>query len=192
MFPSWRWYVLGLVGIAAVGCGDPGEIVPVGPPGVEFVRVPPALKEGEGAQALGEQAAASAAADPNAKAPEVVYDAPPTKVGVPASNATGLEYTTLVEGNGPAARAGMTATMHYKGTLDDGTVFDTSVGRAPFSFKLGSGQVIKGWEMGIPGMLIGEKRKLVIPGSLAYGPKGQGKIPPDATLTFEIELLKVE
>ena len=192
MFASGRWSVLGLVGVVVMtGCGDPGPIVPVGPPGVEFVRVPP-IAEGEGAQALGEQAASSAAADPNVKAPEQVFDAPPTKVGVSAGNAAGLEYITLKEGTGPAAKSGMTATMHYTGTLEDGTTFDSSVGKNPFTFKLGGGQVIPGWEQGIPGMKVGEKRKLTIPGKLAYGAKGKGSIPPDATLIFEIELLKVE
>ncbi|KAK6181235.1 hypothetical protein SNE40_009133 [Patella caerulea] len=85
-------------------------------------------------------------------------------------------------------------TMHYTGKLEDGTEFDSSVSRnSPFVFTLGSGQVIKGWDQGLLGMCEGEKRKLVIPSDLGYGSRGAPpKIPADATLIFEVELLKIE
>lgn len=84
--------------------------------------------------------------------------------------------------------------MHYKGTLEDGTEFDSSYGRGqPLTFTLGSAQVIKGWDQGLMGMCEGEKRKLVIPPELGYGSSGAPpKIPGDATLIFEVELVKIE
>ncbi|KAL1131677.1 hypothetical protein AAG570_011290 [Ranatra chinensis] len=84
--------------------------------------------------------------------------------------------------------------MHYTGKLEDGTVFDSSYDRdQPLTFTLGSGQVIKGWDQGLMGMCEGEKRKLVIPSNLGYGSNGSPpKIPPDATLIFEVELVKIE
>lgn len=81
--------------------------------------------------------------------------------------------------------------MNYVGTLTDGTEFDRSKGQ-PLSFTLGSGQVIKGWDQGLLGMCVGEKRRLVIPSDLAYGSRSMGKIPADSTLVFEVELMKIE
>lgn len=95
-------------------------------------------------------------------------------------------------GTGALAENGDTLTVDYTGKLADGTVFDTSVGRQPISFTLGAGQVIPGWEQGFQGMRVGGKRILIIPPSLAYGSQGIGPIPPNATLTFEVTLLKVE
>ena len=89
-------------------------------------------------------------------------------------------------------RPGDTVSVNYNGQLEDGTVFDTSVGRAPFSFTLGAGPVIAGWEQGIVGMQVGGKRLLVIPASLGYGAAGYGPIPGNATLVFEVELLSVK
>jgi len=87
---------------------------------------------------------------------------------------------------------GDTLTMHYRGTLEDGTEFDASYNRnQPFTFKLGAGRVIKGWDQGLKDMCIGEARKLTIPYNLAYGEKGMGPIPPKATLIFETELLAI-
>lgn len=105
----------------------------------------------------------------------------------------GLQYTDDQIGDGAEATAGKTAVVHYTGWLLDGTKFDSSVDRnQPFSFALGAGQVIKGWDEGVVGMKVGGKRTLVIPPQLGYGARGAGNvIPPNATLKFEVQLLDV-
>ena len=105
---------------------------------------------------------------------------------------SGLIISDIVKGEGDEAIAGQTVTVNYTGTLEDGTQFDTSIGRAPFSFPLGAGRVIKGWDEGVAGMKVGGKRILTIPPELGYGSRGAGNvIPANATLIFEVELLKV-
>jgi FKBP-type peptidyl-prolyl cis-trans isomerase FkpA len=109
------------------------------------------------------------------------------------TTSTGLKYEDLVEGKGDAANAGQAVSVHYTGWLTDGTKFDSSKDRGqPFSFTLGKGAVIKGWDEGVQGMKVGGKRKLTIPAHLGYGSRGAGSvIPPNATLIFEVELLKI-
>jgi FKBP-type peptidyl-prolyl cis-trans isomerase len=104
-----------------------------------------------------------------------------------------LEKTDLKEGKGQAAKKGDTVKVHYTGRLLDGTKFDSSLDRDdPFEFTLGEGGVIRGWDEGVPGMKKGGKRKLLIPSDMAYGKRGSPpKIPPDAPLEFEIELLEI-
>jgi FKBP-type peptidyl-prolyl cis-trans isomerase len=104
---------------------------------------------------------------------------------------SGLKYVDLVVGTGRQPEVGDTASVHYTGWLADGKKFDSSVDRKePFSFRVGAGQVIKGWDEGVIGMKIGGKRKLTIPPQLGYGARGAGGvIPPNATLTFDVELL---
>src|SRR4051812_38677418 len=107
---------------------------------------------------------------------------------------SGLNYTDETLGTGTEAKSGNTMDVHYTGWLKDGTKFDSSKDRgSPFSFQLGAGRVIKGWDEGVAGMKVGGKRRLVIPAELAYGSRGAaGVIPPNAELTFEVELLKVK
>ena len=105
-----------------------------------------------------------------------------------------IEIEDIKVGEGNEASAGTKVTVHYTGTFTDGTKFDSSLDRdIPFTFNLGAGQVIQGWDMGVAGMKVGGKRKLTIPPNLAYGEEGApGAIPPNSTLIFEIELLGVE
>ena len=108
--------------------------------------------------------------------------------------ATGLEYVEIVEGTGALPKPGDSVSVHYTGWLKSGQKFDSSRDRGqPLEFPLGRGRVIKGWDEGVAGMKIGGKRKLVIPANLGYGARGAGGvIPPNATLIFEVELLKVK
>ena|SRR5260221_247080 len=112
-----------------------------------------------------------------------------------AEPVTQLKMDDEVIGTGAEAIAGKKVTVNYTGTLTDGTKFDSSLnpGRTPFTFNLGAGEVIKGWDEGVDGMKVGGKRKLTIPSDLGYGPYGNPPvIPGNATLIFEVELLKVE
>jgi FKBP-type peptidyl-prolyl cis-trans isomerase len=105
-----------------------------------------------------------------------------------------LKVEVLEEGTGDEAKDGDEVTVNYKGTLEDGSVFDSSYERGePFTFTLGQGQVIEGWDKGLVGMKVGGKRKLTIPPEMAYGEKGAGSdIPPNSTLIFEVELLAIK
>lgn len=118
----------------------------------------------------------------------------PEKMSQQPEHVQGLEVETLVEGQGDEAKPGHKVSVHYTGWLLDGRKFDSSLDRgAPFKFDLGFGQVIKGWDLGVAGMKVGGKRRLTIAPELGYGARGAGGvIPPNATLVFEVELLKVE
>ncbi len=106
---------------------------------------------------------------------------------------TGLKYEDTTAGQGATAKAGQTVSVHYTGWLTNGTKFDSSKDRNdPFEFKLGAGQVIRGWDEGVQGMKIGGTRKLTIPPQLGYGAHGAGGvIPPNATLVFEVAMLEL-
>lgn len=111
------------------------------------------------------------------------------------SQPTGNEGLVMQDesvGTGDVAEAGKTITVHYTGRLENGTVFDTSVGREPFTFMLGAGDVIAGWDQGLVGMKAGGKRLLIIPATLGYGAIEYGPIPANSTLIFEVELVSVQ
>ena len=179
--------------VASIGCEEPKEVIPVAPPGFELTRTP-STPQGDGAQALGESVH-SAAPPPKKQAvpPELMANSPPTPIGQPTKTASGLVYETLKEGTGAVSKSGDSVEMHYTGMFEDGTKFDSSLDRnKTLPVTLGSGGVIKGWDEGIPGMKVGEKRKLTIPAPLAYGERGKDKIPPNATLVFEVELVRIK
>jgi FKBP-type peptidyl-prolyl cis-trans isomerase len=146
--------------------------------------------------------AGCASAPPSAPpaASGAVAPAPPARPASPAplvkeiTTFSGLRYVDLLVGDGPIAEEGMTVAVHYTGWLADGTKFDSSRDRGdrPFTFQLGAGQVIRGWDEGVKGMRVGGKRKLTIPPDLGYGERGAGGvIPPNATLVFEVEFMGV-
>jgi FKBP-type peptidyl-prolyl cis-trans isomerase len=105
---------------------------------------------------------------------------------------SGLQYREDAVGEGRVAKAGDTVSVHYTGTLQDGSKFDSSRDRGqPLQFPLGAGHVIKGWDEGVAGMKVGGRRTLVIPPELGYGARGTGPIPPNSTLVFDVELMDI-
>ena len=133
------------------------------------------------------------AVPPAASTPTVAASSPVSAASAPDTASAELVKEDLKPGTGPAAKQGDRVKVHYTGTLLDGTKFDSSLDRGePFEFTLGQGEVIKGWDQGVVGMKKGGKRRLTIPSELGYGKRGSPpKIPPDATLKFEIELREI-
>jgi FKBP-type peptidyl-prolyl cis-trans isomerase len=188
-----------LVGLTLGGCGDPTDLVPVTPPGAYIPKVSP---DTDAAQALGEAAPSTnapasttkpATDDPKLAAMKL---APSTAKGETKTTAGGVKYETLKEGTGPELKPGQKAAIHYVGKLENGKEFDSTRSKAapkPFEVSIGVTPLIKGWDEGIPGMKVGEVRKLTIPSEMGYGKKGYGSdIPADATLIFEVELVEVK
>jgi len=132
--------------------------------------------------------------DKPADPPKPEEDKPEAKEAGPVTTASGLKYVDRVVGDGPSPTRGRRVTVHYTGTLADGSKFDSSVDRGrPFTFVIGVGQVISGWDEGVVSMKIGGKRQLIIPSDLGYGDRGSPpKIPGGATLYFEVELLGIQ
>lgn len=111
----------------------------------------------------------------------------------PTTTASGLKYEDIKVGDGASPKTGQRVTVHYTGTFTDGRKFDSSRDRGqPFTFVIGTGSVIKGWDEGVATMKVGGKRNLYIPSALAYGSRGQGPIPPNTDLLFEVELISIQ
>jgi FKBP-type peptidyl-prolyl cis-trans isomerase len=185
------WILGGLIGMSFVGCEDPGEIVPTTPPGASLPRVSP---DPDPAQAQGEMPAPSSTTAESAPLKVTEYaSAPSTAKGETKMTAHGVKYETLKEGTGAELKPGQSGKFLYEGKLEDGTVFDsTAAGKQPRIFRIGVGELTKGWEEAIPGMKAGETRKLTVPPELGYGKSGRPpKIPPNATLIFEVELVQI-
>ena len=143
------------------------------------------------------EARSEGAAPSTTPTPSVSVNPSPTNTtkSTMIKTASGLQYQDEVVGTGAVAKTGQTVTVHYTGTLENSKKFDSSYDRnSPFVFKLGVGEVIKGWDEGVAGMKVGGKRKLIIPAALGYGAQnvGNGLIPPNSVLLFDVELVAVE
>lgn len=165
------------IALAAVGCEQSQ------PPAAEAPAAPPPEVQSEAVEEPTEEDEAVEAA---------------RTLGTPSDNelvttSSGLRYIDVSAGEGEAAKSGDTAAVHYTGWLVNGTKFDSSVDRGePFLFPLGAGRVIRGWDEGVDGMMVGGVRKLIVSPELGYGSRSIGPIPPDSTLIFEVELLGIE
>jgi FKBP-type peptidyl-prolyl cis-trans isomerase len=188
-----RQYVGMITGIALLvvcGCEDPGEIVPIAPPGAVIPRDNPDDKP---AEAQGEQVPESSHGAAKITSTAAYQPAPPTAIGETRTTEGGVKYQTLKEGTGPVYKWGQRGTFHYVGTLaDSGREFYSSrTKNKPEDFRIGGDDLIRGWQEGLPGMKVGEIRKLTIPPELAYGETGKGTIPASSALIFEVELLSI-
>ena len=183
-----------LVLIVAQIRGTGSEAIAANPPEAVSQVAPAETVPAQETEAV-QVAQASTSADD--LAPEATPDTPMTENSENTENMvttdSGLQYVDLVEGTGAMPQTGQTVQVHYTGTLEDGTQFDSSRDRnRPFSFRIGVGQVIRGWDEGVSSMRVGGRRQLIIPPDLGYGARGAGgAIPPNATLIFDVELLRI-
>ena len=191
-----RWQVFGSLSAAAAwsillsGC-EPPNIRDAAPPGID-ARAEFQPKEDSEPEALGETASPPGA-KPKSPTTTNVPPSLPTAKGETKTTPSGVIYETLQEGTGATAEAGQVIKIHYTGTLEDGKKFDSSRDRGqPYTTTIGASNVIKGWDEGVPGMKVGERRKLTIPPNAGYGALGKKPtIPPNATLIFDVELVEI-
>lgn len=179
----------GLVGVVLAGCDAPPDIMPIAPPGAD---VPVKAPDAEPAVAQGETA--TPALQKSAPATKVVEYTPalPTAKGEVKTTAGGVKYETLRPGTGAELKVGQTGSFIYVGKLEDGKIFEDRSKRINRPEMLVLSEKTKGWREALPGMKVGELRKLIVPPEMGYGSKGiDGKIPPNATLIYEVELLKI-
>jgi FKBP-type peptidyl-prolyl cis-trans isomerase len=145
---------------------------------------------GQKQQAQAAPAAQQAAPAPVSAAPAAEPAKTAAKPSDTVTTPSGLKYIITKKGNGVTPKAGQVVKVHYTGKLMDGTVFDSSIPRGePFEFPVGMGRVIKGWDEAVLTMSKGEKRTLIVPPALGYGPDGMGPIPPNATMIFDVEIV---
>jgi FKBP-type peptidyl-prolyl cis-trans isomerase len=188
---SWRVRVVGaLCGLAICGCGDPQDIVPVTPPGAIIPRQSP---DKDPASAQGEMPAPGLATKSGSGKAAEYTPAAPTAKGQTKTTQNGVVYETLQEGVGQEAKPGQTVRVHYVGKLENGEVFDTTRSAGtPRLVTIGDKDQIKMWSEALPGMRVGEIRKMTVPPVLGYGTKGKPPaVPPHATLIFEVELIDI-
>jgi peptidylprolyl isomerase len=184
------------IGVGVVIPGWDEGIAMMNEGGQATLVIPPNLAYGE--EGFGDVIPANATLTFEVELVDITPGSPAAPTPVDESKYTtteqGIKYVDLVAGDGPAVSNGQLVVAHYTGWLEDGTKFDSSIDRGePYTFNLGMGQVIPGWDIGLRGMQVGATRQLVVPPELAYGEKGAGGvIPPNATLIFEIELLEVQ
>jgi FKBP-type peptidyl-prolyl cis-trans isomerase len=175
------------LGLILVGCDAPEDIVPTSPPGTVLPRTAPDSKDP--AQAQGETGVLSPRTAAESGKAAAYTPALPTAKGETKTTKNGVKYETLKEGTGDELKPGQIAEFHYVGTLENGAEFDNSRKRGtPYKVAIGSGQLIKGWEEGLPGMRVGETRKIWVPAKLAYGEIEKKGIPANSNLIFEVEL----
>lgn len=194
---TWALGALAASVVAVVGCQEPEQIVTGVPPGSNY-RASIEIKETP-SEAIGEVGRSSPKGKDAARTAHdhVDADAPPalpTARGETKTTPGGVKYKTLKEGTGPTVKAGQRVKFHYVGKLEDGRKFDSSRDRgAPATFSIGTHAFIKGWDEAVPGMRVGEVREMEVPPGAGYGALGQpGKVPPNATLHFEVEVLGIE
>ena len=164
--------------------------MPTAPPGTVLPRTAPDANDP--AQAQGEAAVITAKGSPESGKTPAYSPALPTAKGETKTTKNGVKYETLKEGAGDELKPGRVAAFHYVGTLENGTTFDSSRKNGkPYKVTIGSGQLIRGWEEGLPGMRVGEIRKLWVPAKMAYGEIEKTGIPPNSNLIFEVELMEI-
>ena len=179
--------------LSQTACDPPDQIVPTTPPGAVIPRTPPEGEEAAQAQGESLTAATRPLSEPGKK-PTAYTAALPTAKGETKTTKNGVKYETLKEGTGDELKPGSLAIFNYEGKLENGTIFDsTRQSGRPATFAIGMGKLIKGWDEAMPGMKVGEVRKLFIPPAMGYGDREApgGKIPPNSNLIFEVELQKI-